>query len=56
MPRREELTHLIKQRSSDLGFEHCGIARADFLSDHEPGLKDWLAGGLHADMEAVSLT
>jgi epoxyqueuosine reductase len=50
MPGSEELTHLIKQRSSDLGFEHCGIARADFLSDHEQGLKEWLARGLHADM------
>jgi len=50
MPGRKELTRLIKQRSSDLGFKHCGIARADFLSDHEHGLKEWLARGLHADM------
>ncbi len=50
MPDPHELSSLIKRRSSDLGFEHCGIARAEFLSEHESILKDWLEKGFNAEM------
>jgi len=47
----QELSSLIKLRSLDLGFDHCGIARAAKLSKHESRLKEWLKNGLHSDME-----
>ena len=33
---------LIKQWASELGFSHCGIAKADFLEAEAPQFEAWL--------------
>lgn len=47
---KSELTRLIKQKSLELGFESCGISKAEKLSEKEAFLKNWLEKGLHATM------
>lgn len=41
----------IKQAASEEGFDACGIARAEALSDFSPRLSRWLAEGFHAGMQ-----
>ena len=41
---------LIKAEARRLGFDHCGISRAENLTDHASHLKTWLEKGLHGDM------
>lgn len=45
-----QLTHLIKQKSHEEGFQFCGIAKAEFLEDEAPKLEKWLAQGMHGEM------
>jgi epoxyqueuosine reductase len=44
------LSNLIKKESQRLGFDYCGIARADFLEQEAPRLEQWLAGNMHGQM------
>lgn len=43
-------SHHIKQVASKLGFEFCGIARAEFLEEEAPRLEKWLKMGFHGEM------
>ena len=43
-------TNLIKQWTRDLGFEHCGIARAEVLDDDARRLESWLNKGMNGSM------
>jgi len=43
-------TSLIKQWTRDLGFEHCGIARAEVLDDDARRLESWLNKGMNGSM------
>lgn len=43
-------TRLIKNEAHRLGFDYCGIARADFLEEEAPRLEQWLAGNMHGKM------
>ena len=43
-------TRLIKDEAHRLGFSHCGISKADFLSDHASHLENWLNKGMHGEM------
>ena len=40
----------IKQAALAVGFDDCGIARADALTDGEYPLRQWLAKGWHGDL------
>jgi epoxyqueuosine reductase len=40
----------IKQWALDVGFDDCGIARADALTDDEYPLHEWLRRGWHGDL------
>ena len=40
----------IKQLALEVGFDACGIARADALTDVEYPLRQWLAKGWHGDL------
>jgi len=42
--------NFIKQTSRTLGFDACGIAKADFLTDDAEYLKFWLESGQHGEM------
>lgn len=38
----EKHTDLVKQEARRLGFNYCGISKAEFLADEAPKLEDWL--------------
>jgi len=54
MPERDMLknnhTNLIKQWTRDLGFDHCGIARAEVLDEDARRLESWLNKGMNGSM------
>ncbi len=43
-------TELIKQWTRDLGFDHCGIARAQVLDEDARRLESWLNKGMNGSM------
>ena len=46
----EKNTHFIKSLAKKLGFDHCGIAKAELLSDDAKRLEQWLNKGMHGSM------
>ncbi len=44
-------TQIIKQEAKRLGFDFCGISKADFLEEEAPKLEAWLKVGMHGKME-----
>jgi epoxyqueuosine reductase len=48
---KKEHTHLIKQWTRDLGFDHCGIARAQPLDEDARRLEAWLNKGMQGSMQ-----
>jgi epoxyqueuosine reductase len=47
----QQITTLIKKTAFELGFDHCGIARAQKLEDDAVRLEQWLNKGLHGSMQ-----
>ena len=43
-------TFLVKQFAEELGFDFCGISKADFLEAEAPLLEQWLSKGFHGKM------
>lgn len=43
-------TALIKQIARKLGFDYCGISKAEFLAEEAPRLEAWLKNGQHGKM------
>ncbi|MTI32060.1 tRNA epoxyqueuosine(34) reductase QueG [Xanthovirga aplysinae] len=50
MAGKERYTRLIKEKARELGFEFCGISKAEFLEDQAPKLESWLKAGMHGKM------
>lgn len=48
------MSNLIKQAALSVGFEACGIARAELLADDALFLKQWLAEGNHGEMNYLA--
>lgn len=46
----EKNTQIVKQTAKKLGFDYCGIAKADFLEDDARRLAVWLHKGMHGTM------
>src|SRR4051812_11515106 len=44
-------TGFIKQTAARLGFDYCGIARAERLDADAERLENWLSKGMHAGMK-----
>ena len=44
-------SNLIKQESKRLGFESCGISKAQFLKEEASNLEQWLKNGFHGKMK-----
>ena len=44
-------THFIKKTAAALGFEHCGIAKAQRLDEDAARLEKWLGKGMHGTMQ-----
>ena len=45
---------LIKQKALQLGFEACGICKAEFAGKHAEYLQQWLDKGYHGEMSYLS--
>ncbi len=43
-------TQLIKSEAARLGFDYCGISKADFLEEEAPRLENWLNNNMHGQM------
>lgn len=43
-------TQLVKSTAAQLGFDFCGISKAEFLADEAPRLEAWLKRGAHGKM------
>ncbi len=50
MPDKSSISRQIKQQASELGFNACGISKADFLKKESQLFKDWLNKKMHANM------
>ncbi len=46
-----ELTQYIKDEAKRLGFEYCGISKAQFLEEEAPRLENWLNNNFHGKMQ-----
>lgn len=46
----EKNTRLVKEKARALGFDHCGIARAEELTEDAYRLEQWLNKGMHGSM------
>lgn len=44
-------TQIIKQEAKRLGFDFCGISKAEFLEEEAHKLEAWLKNGMHGKME-----
>ena len=47
---RTHYTHILKEQAQALGFDYCGVARAEFLEEEAPRLEAWLRQGKHGAM------
>ena len=45
---------LIKTEATKLGFDFCGVAKADFLDEEAPLLETWLKNGMHGQMNYMA--
>lgn len=45
-----EISNIVKNQALQSGFDACGIAKADYLSEKESILKKWLDNGYNASM------
>lgn len=43
-------TTFIKQEARRLGFDYCGISKAEFLEEQAPRLENWLKKKMHGEM------
>jgi epoxyqueuosine reductase len=44
------MSQIIKTKAKQLGFDFCGISKADFLAEEAPRLEEWLKKGMHGKM------
>lgn len=47
---KQEYTHLIKTKATELGFSFCGFSKAEFLEEEAPRLEAWLKRGYQGKM------
>ena len=45
---------IVKQIARDLGFDFCGISKANFLEDEAPKLESWLNENRHGEMHYMA--
>jgi epoxyqueuosine reductase len=50
----EKNTQWIKALAQRLGFDFCGIARAERLDEDARRLENWLAKGMHGNMQYMA--
>lgn len=52
--KEEKYSQQIKQQAYALGFDFCGIAKADFLEEEARGLEAWLKAGMQGEMHYMA--
>ena len=50
MLNQSEHTRIVKEIANQLGFAHCGISKAEYLSEEAPRLEQWLKQNMHGEM------
>ncbi len=50
MVKSSQYSNFIKTEALKLGFQFCGISKAEFLEDEAPRLENWLNNGFHGEM------
>ncbi|MCA0933566.1 tRNA epoxyqueuosine(34) reductase QueG [Lutimonas saemankumensis] len=50
MINKKKYSQILKLEAKKLGFEACGVAKAEFLSEEAPKLEQWLKQGFHGQM------
>lgn len=50
MIRAGKYSEFIKQEAGKLGFQFCGISKAEFLEEEAPRLENWLKNGFQGEM------
>lgn len=48
--KKEQYSQFIKKKARELGFQFCGISKADFLEEEAPRLEQWLNQNMHGQM------
>lgn len=48
---QETYSNLIKEEAKRLGFDSCGISKADFLEEEASNLENWLKNGFQGEMQ-----
>jgi len=47
-------TRIVKETAKALGFDFCGISKAEFLAEEAPRLENWLKKGAHGKMHYMA--
>ncbi|HET6990847.1 MAG TPA: tRNA epoxyqueuosine(34) reductase QueG [Bacteroidia bacterium] len=47
-------TAIVKSEAKSLGFDYCGISKAEFLETEAPRLENWLKGNMHGEMDYMA--
>jgi epoxyqueuosine reductase len=50
----QDSSQQIKKKAEALGFDKCGIKRAEYLQNFDSKLINWLSSGFHADMQYMT--
>lgn len=50
-PNKTEQTRFIKNAAKEVGFDFCGISKAEELKEDAQYLEDWLSKGYHGEMQ-----
>ncbi|HXB11406.1 MAG TPA: tRNA epoxyqueuosine(34) reductase QueG [Bacteroidia bacterium] len=50
----EQYSAIIKEEAKRLGFDHCGISKAEFLEDEAPRFEKWLQQNMHGQMHYMA--
>lgn len=50
MINKSQYSQFIKTEALKLGFQFCGISKAEFLEEEAPRLENWLKNGFHGEM------
>lgn len=54
MASKQAISQFVRDKSHELGFDECGIAKADFLAEDAPRLEKWLNDGHHGQMQYMA--
>ncbi len=51
MPQPDQHSLIIKNTACELGFDYCGISKAEFMEEEARQLENWLNRGMHGKMK-----